>query len=119
MNYTIQTLIAGALVFLSILLFGLALFSVFRFKREGVVLTKGILMSALFFAFGSISLFLSLIVLDRNYLISGLFLLCLASAFVVLYTSAHLFFTSSYRRRRKKGELEEVSKVLKSIFPDK
>src|SRR3989337_977857 len=101
-------LMAGILSLFSLLAFILALFSVYRYTKNGIVLKKGILVSALFLALSPIGMFFALIIIDEEYLPGALILLCIMFLFILFYMLYHLLFLSIFLRGRRKGKYGEI-----------
>jgi len=107
---------AGILSVFSLLAFILALYSVYRYTKNGIVLKKGILVSALFLALSPIGMFFALIIIDQEYLPGALILLSIMFLFILFYVFTHLFFLSIFLRGRRKGKYGEIQERLKSYF---
>jgi hypothetical protein len=111
--------VVGILLFFSLLLLILAVVSIFFLTENGVITKKSLWISTILFFLSGLCFTGVLMVIDPGNIGNWLVLLCVLLMIVISILIVHLPGISFYNSERAKGNLKEVAKVLKSIFPFK
>lgn len=101
----------------SFFLFGIiGIFLTYRYRDNGVITGKGILLSAASFMMSGLSLVLIIVLTDNDLFSSAFFLFCLLFFSVGCYTLYHLSFLYIYNRRQQRGKNREINGYLNDMF---
>ena len=105
------------LALVSFFLFGITgIFLTYRYRVNGVITRKGILLSAASLMMGGLSLVLIIVLADNDLFSSAFFLFCLLFFSVGFYTLYHRANLYIYNRRQQRGKNQEIDRYLKDMF---